>query len=109
MTAIPGGRSCHKLVAETAKEMAGCAVDEMLKDNSIYERAKTLNPDLTIPQLHAKLVSSTWPALVEQARATLAKLLAGPLAPELKDQIASALILDNTLMGRKRGGGSRLG
>lgn len=109
MTTYTGGKSCHKLVAETAKEMAGVAVQEMLLDDGIYKKFQAKYPEKTLAELEATLINLTWPALIEQARATLAKLLATPIDESLKDQILSALILDNTLRGRKRGGGSRLG
>ena len=110
MTAYHGGRKhCHKLIAETAKEMAAAAVGEMLEDDKIYTQAKVKWPDLTLKQLEATLIKNTWPNLIEQARATLAKLLATNIDESLKDQIANALILDNSLRGNSPKGGARFG
>lgn len=109
MTQYSQGRSCHKMVADTAKAMAAEAISKMLNDNEAYGAARVKWPDFSKEEIEATLLQETWPHLVEQARATLARLLATPLDELLKEQISSALILDNTLAGRKRSGGSRLG
>jgi|SRR5882724_10376816 len=94
---------CHKLVAQTAKEMAGALYEEVMRDNTLWANWKAQCPDLTPPRLQAMFIELMWPKLIEQARATLAKLLATPLSESLKQQITDALIKDNTLMrGRKR-------
>ena len=105
MTEYATGRSCHKMVAETAKALAQVAADDLLtRQNKLYARLREKYPDKTRDQITDLLAAKSWPMLIEQARATLAKMLNGPLDEGLKDQIAKALILDNTLMGRSRPG-----
>lgn len=50
-----------------------------------------------------------WPELVEEARATLLRMLHGNYPADLKDEIAQAIVLDNTLtFGRQERVQSRL-
>lgn len=94
--------SCHKLIAETAKAMALEAADEALGlSNPLFKKLKEKYPEKSRGELLKLLAGKTWPSLIPQARATLAKMLTGPLDQGLKDQISSALILDNTLPGRR--------
>lgn len=85
--------AAHKLVAQTAREMAGAIYEELAKNNEWYKA----NPSQTefIERVHG--------SLLVQARDVLASMLALPNYPEtLKEQIAEALILDNQLqLGRR--------
>jgi hypothetical protein len=99
---------CHELVAATAKEMAGALYEALMADDEAYADWQAMNPDVAKAKLQGRFIARTWPKLIEQARATLAKLLNTSLNDDLKDQIAKALILDNTLLGRPKGAGLRL-
>lgn len=99
---------CHELIAATAKELAGVLYEELMKDNFAFKDWQQMNPDVTPVNLQARFIAKTWPKLIEQARATLAKMLGTPIADDLKDLISDALILDNTLLGRAKGPGLRL-
>lgn len=80
-------RHVHKVIAETAKSMAGEIYESMAESNDWYKR----NPS------RSKFVKAVWPTLVDEARATLARMLALPGGEELKETIADALIKDNAL------------
>lgn len=81
----------HKLVAETASQMAGALYEELAKNNVWYKK----NPD---QQAFIRLMT---PKLLEQARRVLAGMLASPAyADTVKADIFSALTKDATL---KRG------
>jgi hypothetical protein len=79
---------CHKLVAETAKEMAAAVYEELAKRNEWY----ALNPS------QKAFVEATYGSLIEQARQVLANMLASNSVPlEQKEAIFEALVLDKTL------------
>jgi hypothetical protein len=108
-TASPTVSHAHSLVLDTAKEMAFELYEHMMRDNEWYARLKELNPGLTPKQLSARFVLRIAPTLVEQARATLAGMLARPIDEKTKESIMNALLLDNTLVrGRRAGGHIRL-
>ncbi len=104
-------KHCHKLIAKTAKAIAGAFYEHMMQDNDAYSAWKSvdINQGKTPAVLEATFISKMWPKFIEQARATLAKMLRGPLQSDLKDQIADALIKDASLQrGRTQGQGFRL-
>lgn len=103
-------KHAHILVAETAKEFAGVLYEQLMSKNLEYAQWKALHPDLNSAQLQAAFIAMVYPKLLEQARATLAKMLTTALDPALKDAISDALILDAGLRrGRHRkGAGLRL-
>lgn len=101
MTEYSTGKHCHKMVAETAKGIAEAFVEFTMQDNEQFAALRAAHPDLTTEQTHKELSKRLWPQFIEQARATLAKMLAGPMEESLKEQIAQALILDNTLRRRR--------
>lgn len=80
-------RLCHVLVRATAREMAAALYEELAKDNAFYK---------TFPS-QKKFVARTWGKFIDQARATLAQMLAQPISDSLKLQIEDALIKDNAL------------
>lgn len=84
----PDGTYCHKLVADTAKSFARLLHERLCtKDNDFFAR----NPDENV------FVAKMWGTMIEDARATLVDMLSQPLPDALKDEIATAIIADNTL------------
>lgn len=89
---------CHPLLRATAIEMAGELYDLMMKNNQQYEEWKRLHPELkTAGELEIRFLELKWPELIEDARATLAQMLAGNASEELKVTIHDALVKDNPL------------
>ena len=89
ISAIPGkGCHCHKLIAETAKEMAAATYEFLAKQS---DRWYGENPDQDL------WVKQAWPLYIEEARRTLAALLASNISDALKDQIHDAIIKDGSL------------
>lgn len=82
---------CHKLIAHTAKEIAGNLYEDMARDNNWYNGAKDVGID------QREFISQVWPQLIEEARHTLTRLLTTPIAESLKEVISDALIKDNML------------
>lgn len=79
---------CHVLVKDTARGLATALYQHMAtKSDSFYKANPEVEP----------FVNSMWQHFVEEARATLVKMLTLPYPEELKEQIAAAIILDNTL------------
>lgn len=84
----PTGRiACHKLVAETAQEMARHLYELNAINNEFFARW---------PKRRA-FVNVMWPSLIDQARATLAAMLQSELGDSLKKDIHEALLLDHSL------------
>jgi len=93
----------HELVAKTAREMAGEAYQDLMRDNKIYKHWQTICPDLTPEWLEARFIAMATPHFLEPARTTLAQLLTTNIAEGLKADIVDALIKDNQLRrGRAR-------
>lgn len=89
---------CHPLLRATAIEMAGDLYDLMMKNNQQFAEWKRLHPDLgTLAELEIRFIELKWPELIEDARATLARMLAGGASEELKTTIHDALVKDNPL------------
>lgn len=88
----------HKLVAQTATQMAHEVYDELMRRNDWYALWKEGHPGASAKGLEELWVRRHWGDFVEGARATLAAALAGPLPEHLKEEISEALILDNTLI-----------
>lgn len=102
---IPGDSKghCHELVAETAKGMAHELWEGLMSQNKAFSEYKAIYPDATTKELEEIFVNNLWPKLTESARSTLASMLNQHISDDLKDQISSALILDNPLrLGRAR-------
>lgn len=109
-TKPPKIKHCHKLIADTAKAMAHALFDEMMSKDAIWSEFKRQHPGLSPTQMEDKFVRHLWPQLVEQARATLAAMLATPIAEPLKEDIMDALVRDQSLKrGRSREGDLVLG
>lgn len=90
---------CHPLIRATAIEMAGELYDLMMKNNQQWAEWQRLHPELegNLAQLEIRFLELKWPELLEDARATLAGMLAGPANEELKMTIHDALVKDNPL------------
>lgn len=85
---IRDGVYCHKLVAETAKNLARAAYEHIaVRNNEFFAQ----NPSMEA------FVAKTWPGFVEDARTTLVKMLSGSYPEELKQEIYQAIVLDNQL------------
>ena len=90
--------SCHFLIKQTAKEMAGALYEEVMNDNTAYKNWKTMCEGLPAKEIQAKFIEMMWPKLIEEARKTLAQLLGMNTLPEAsKAEIHEALVLDNLL------------
>ena len=95
---------CHFLIKETAEGFASALFEEVMQDNDRFKAWQMLCPGKATEEIRKEYVRVAWPKLLEQARATLAKMLHGPYDECLKKQIHQALILDNSLAhGRKQG------
>ena len=79
---------CHFLVKETAHKMAGALYEKMCSKSDAFFSA---NPSEQV------FIAAFWGSLVEDARATLVAMLRGAYPEELKEQIAAAIIADNSL------------
>lgn len=82
-----GQIACHKLVYQTALEMTQELYELAAKDNEFYALYKD----------RGAFVKAALPQLIPQARATLVEMLSTNIAESLKSEIASALILDNSI------------
>lgn len=99
----------HPMIWQTAVAMAHSMYDDLMMNNSLYAMWKKQCPELTPKELEARFVAQMAPKLLEQARATLAKLLGRPGNEGLKPAISDALIADATVrIGRKTGSGLRI-
>lgn len=94
----------HPLIRATAIEMAGDLYDLMMKNNVQWAEWKRMHPELgnNLAALEIRFLELKWPELIEDARATLAGMLARPVAEELKIEIHDALVKDNPLRLRRQ-------
>jgi hypothetical protein len=93
---------CHPLVRSTAVEMAGELYDAVMHNDDLYEQWKKVCPELTPTLCEITFIELLYPRLIEQARATLAKMLATNIPESQKLIIYDALVKDATLIrGRK--------
>jgi hypothetical protein len=98
-----GGLNAHRLVAETAVEMANELFEVYAVENAVYRRLRA-DGALTEAQARKVFVSRVAPRLLEDARKALTACLAqsdAEVPVSLKDQIAEALILDNDLRAKR--------
>ena len=80
----------HKLLAETAKELAGAFYEEAAHDDTFY----SYYPD------QKKFIKREWHRFVETARLQLSKMLGMPHVSEAeKEQIFAALVKHASLPG----------
>ncbi len=99
---LKSGAHCHLMVAKAAQEMTRALYDETMKNDALWVRWQALHPGLSRKGLEDAFVKKYWPAAIEGARATLARMLVYPLDEVLKDEITSALILDASLVKGRR-------
>ena len=105
-------RYAHGLVASTAAAISREIYSQMMgKSNALYHQWKAQYPMLTPQECEERFVEMMTPKMLEQARATLAKMLGQPGNEDLKPAISDALIADNQIrFGRGlKGAGSRIG
>lgn len=80
----------HELIAETAKEMAGCWYEEAAHDNEFY----------AFYPKQRMFINREWKRFIAAAKATLAQMLGNPTTPEWqKEQIFDALVKHSHLPG----------
>lgn len=77
----------HTQVREVAEGMAQVCYEQLARNDAWYKN----HPDRN------KYVAHVWPMLIDEARATLARMLQGPYNEGLKAKVAEALILDRQL------------
>ena len=94
-----GKSVAHRMVAETAKGMAGELYETMMRDNVWYAVWKRQNPGASVKALESRFIAKNTRQLLPTARATLASMLADPSIPDLmKREIYDALVLDRSLI-----------
>lgn len=86
-------QACHKLIRQTALEMANELYELAAKDNQFYKQYRD----------RTHFLSLAWPQLIPQARATLAEMLGRTMDEGLKTTITEALILDYSLRSGRAG------
>lgn len=92
--------AAHKLVAETAKGLAGAFYENMMTvDDEVWAEWKERFPDVPQSKLQDYFVEMSFGRFLGEARATLAAMLRSPIPEALKEQIHEALVLDNDLKG----------
>jgi hypothetical protein len=94
---MPGTVHRHKLIVETAREMAQSLYEEVMHDNAIYDKWKELCPELTREFARERFVELMLPRLCDAARDTLAGMLAIPAHAHLHESIYHALLGDSSL------------
>jgi hypothetical protein len=99
LTRAGGGLNAHRLVAETAVEMANEMFEDYARDNAIYRGMREAG--LTTERAARKqFVLRVAPRLLEDARQSLVSCLAEPddrVSAHMKREIYEALIADNDL------------
>jgi hypothetical protein len=88
---------CHWQIADTAKAMAGELYETVMANNQVREQWVKSNPDCNAKELERRFVAKNWHKCVAAARSTLAAMLTGPYDEALKEQIHTALVLDQSL------------
>lgn len=87
----------HKLVRRVAIEFAIELYEQLMRDNARWAKFKSQCPSLTPEKLQREWVRLCWPTMIGAARAKLAESLKSGLTPAQKDEIVTALILDQQL------------
>lgn len=85
----------HPLVLKTAKEMAETLFEAYAQDNVMY--AQFRRHGWTERRIRRVFVARVAPRLYEEARQTLAGILAGDYPQLMKDEVYDALCKDNLL------------
>lgn len=96
LAGIGRGLNAHRMVAETAVEMANAHFEHyMIAYNELYRTMK--DAGLTEHQMRVAFVAKIAPLLLEEARRALTDCLAQPddeCTPHMKAQIMDALVKD---------------
>ncbi len=92
-----GDPVAHQMVARIAREAACELYEILMEDNQIRAEWKRQNPGADEAALLRRFVARNWGTCIPLARATLARMLSGPLPDHLKVQIHDALIKDRSL------------
>jgi len=103
-----GGLNAHRLVAETAVEMANELFEVYASEDAIYRGMKKAGLT-TEKQARKAFVARVAPRLLEDARQQLASCLASPddrVTEHMKREIYEALIADNALRANRTVAGS---
>lgn len=93
------GLNAHRLIAETAVEMANEFFEVYARQNDIYRKLRA-NGQVTEKQARRYFVQRVAPTLLEDARKNLAECLNQPddrVTPAMKEEVYEALRLDNDL------------
>jgi hypothetical protein len=89
-TSKPHQKLAHEMLAQTAKEMAGCWYEEAAHDNEFY----------AFYPKQKMFINREWHRFIDAAKYTLALMLGNPLTPEWqKERIMDALIKHASLPG----------
>lgn len=96
---------CHELISDTAKALAGELYAAVMRDNENFTTWKLLCNDLPNSKCEAEFIKLMWPKMLDDARATLSRMLGTNMNESLKQRIYHALILDGDL--RKKGRGPK--
>jgi hypothetical protein len=85
----------HKLVVETAKELAHAMYGDIMQaDNTLYAGWKQQCAELTPACAEQLFVELMYPKLIEQARATLGRMLGDPTMQAVHETLYEALTKD---------------
>lgn len=93
------GLNAHRLVAQTAIEMAQELFEVYAQENAVYAALRQRG-EIAEKQARARFIKRVAPKLLEDARNTLTSMLGKPddqVAPSMKEEIYEALISDNAL------------
>lgn len=82
-----GQKTVHRLIAETAKEIAAAAYEDLVRDDMFYRAWPR--------QRH--FVIKKWATFIPAARDSLIEILKGNHPQPMKDEIMEALLLDRSL------------
>lgn len=96
---LTGGLNAHRLIAETALEMANELFEVYAHENDVYKKLRA-NGQVTEKAAREFFIHKMTPKLYEDARAHLTDCLAAPdeqVTPHMKEAIHEALCLDNDL------------
>lgn len=96
-------KMAHKMVAETAKGIAGNLYETLMGQDEYWKAWQKQNPDCSRKELERRFIEKNWAKCLDSARATLVGLLRGPLPDHLKEEIIDALCKDASLPGRRIG------
>lgn len=97
--AVKRHEMAHELVAKTAVGQAHVVFDAIMTSRGdIYKKLQAKWPDADSAEIERRFVEELAPTLLDEARSTLAGMLASPSIDHLqKEVIYDALRLDNTL------------